>query len=97
MCCYVYRPQAPGRRPAVVLYSEIFQLTQPISRMAAMHAGNAYVVAVPEIFHELEPMGTVLASDQPGADAGTRRATRRPGPRGSTVGPHPGRPAGRDG
>lgn len=77
MRCYVYRPQAPGRRPGVVLYSEIFQLTQPISRMAAMLAGNGYVVAMPEIFHELEPMGTVLGYDQAGADAGNRHKVEK--------------------
>jgi carboxymethylenebutenolidase len=72
MHTYVYRPQAPGKCPGVVLFSEIFQLTGPISRMAAMLAGNGYVVAVPEIFHELEPAGTVLGYDQAGADAGNR-------------------------
>lgn len=68
--CAIYRPKAAGRRPGVVLFSEIFQLTAPIGRMAAMLAGNGYVVAVPEIFHELEPAGTVLGYDQAGADAG---------------------------
>ena len=77
MRCYVYRPKAPGRRPGVVLYSEIFQLTPPISRMAAMLAGNGYVVAVPEIFHELEPMGTVLGYDQAGAAAGNRHKVEK--------------------
>lgn len=72
MRCYVYRPKAAGRRPGVVLFSEIFQRTGPIGRMAALLAGNGYVVAVPEIFHELEPAGTVLGYDQAGADAGNR-------------------------
>jgi carboxymethylenebutenolidase len=72
MRTHVYRPKAPGRRPGVVLFSEIFQLTGPIRRMATLLAGNGYVVAVPEIFHELEPAGTVLGYDQAGADAGNR-------------------------
>ncbi len=72
MRCYVYRPKAAGRRPGVVLFSEIFQRTGPIGRMAALLAGHGYVVAVPEIFHELEPAGTVLGYDQAGADAGNR-------------------------
>lgn len=72
MRCYVYRPKAAGRRPGVVLFSEIFQRTAPIGRMAALLAGHGYVVAVPEIFHELEPAGTVLGYDQAGADAGNR-------------------------
>lgn len=72
MRTYVYRPKAAGPRPGVVLFSEIFQRTGPIGRMAALLAGNGYVVAVPEIFHELEPAGTVLGYDQAGADAGNR-------------------------
>jgi carboxymethylenebutenolidase len=70
MRTYVYRPKGVGRRPGVVLFSEIFQRTGPIGRTAAMLAGNGYVVAVPEVFHELEPAGTVLGYDQAGADAG---------------------------
>jgi len=35
-----------------------------------MFAGQGYVVAIPEIYHELEPAGTVLAYDQAGADRG---------------------------
>jgi carboxymethylenebutenolidase len=72
MRAYVYAPKAAGRRPGVVLFSEIFQRTGPIGRMAALLAGHGFVVAVPEIFHELEPAGTVLGYDQAGADAGNR-------------------------
>jgi carboxymethylenebutenolidase len=70
MRTYVYRPKSSGRRPGVLLFSEIFQRTGPIGRMAALLAGHGYVVAVPEIFHELEPAGTVLGYDQIGAAAG---------------------------
>ena len=70
MRSYIFRPVAPGRYPGVVLYSEIFQITGPIRRIAAMLAGNGYVVSAPEIYHELEPAGTVLAYDQAGADRG---------------------------
>jgi carboxymethylenebutenolidase len=72
MRTYVYRPKDARPRAGVVLFSEIFQRTGPIGRMAALLAGNGYVVAVPEIFHELEPAGTVLGYDQAGADAGNR-------------------------
>ncbi len=68
MRTYVFRPAAEGRYPGVVFYSEIFQVTGPIRRTAAMIAGHGYVVAVPEVYHELEPAGTVLAYDQAGAD-----------------------------
>ena len=52
------------------MFSEIFQVTGPIRRTASMLAGHGFVVAVPEIFHELEQPGTVLPYDQAGADRG---------------------------
>jgi carboxymethylenebutenolidase len=70
MRSYIFRPAAPGRYPGLLFYSEIFQVTGPIRRAAAMLAGHGYVVLVPEIYHELEPAGTVLAYDQAGADRG---------------------------
>lgn len=70
MRTYVYRPVPAGRYPGVVLFSEIFQRTGPIGRTAAMLAGHGFVVAVPEIFHDLEAPGEVLAYDQAGADRG---------------------------
>ncbi len=83
MRTYIYRPKVDTshgarRFPGVVLYSEIFQLTAPISRMAAMLAGNGYVVAVPEVYHELEPAGTVLGYDAAGSEAGNRHKTEKP-------------------
>lgn len=70
MRTYLFRPAAEGRYPGIILYSEIFQVTGPIRRVAAVIAGHGYVVAVPEIYHELEPAGTVLAYDTAGADRG---------------------------
>jgi carboxymethylenebutenolidase len=70
MRTYVFRPVAAGRYPGILLFSEIFQVTGPIRRTAAMLAGHGFMVAVPEIYHEFEPAGTVLAYDQAGADRG---------------------------
>lgn len=70
MRAHVFRPQAEGRYPGILLYSEIFQVTGPIRRTAALLAGHGYVVAVPEIWHEFEAPGCVLAYDQGGADRG---------------------------
>jgi carboxymethylenebutenolidase len=78
MRAYVYRPLAPGRYPGLVLFSEIFQRTGPIKRSAAFMAGHGFVVAVPEIFHELETPGTELAYDQGGADKGNADKTSKP-------------------
>ena len=72
MRTYIYRPVAAGRYPGLLLFSEIFQQTGPIKRAAMMYAGHGYVVAVPEIFHELEAPGEVLAYDQAGADRGNK-------------------------
>lgn len=70
MRTYIFQPATEGRFPGVILYSEIFQATAPIRRTAALIAGHGYVVAVPEVYHELESAGTVLAYDQQGADIG---------------------------
>ncbi len=70
MRCSVYRPQAEGNYPCIIFYSEIFQITAPISRTASIMAGHGFVVVVPEVFHELNPIGTVLGYDDEGKDKG---------------------------
>ncbi len=77
MRTHILRPKAAGRFPALVLYSEIFQITAPIRRMAAFFAGHGYVVACPEVYHEFEPAGTVLAYDQTGSDRGNELKYRK--------------------
>ncbi|MEQ1681021.1 MAG: dienelactone hydrolase family protein [Nitrospira sp.] len=72
MRTYLVRPIGEGHYPGLVLYSEIFQVTGPIRRTAAMLASHGFVVAVPEIYHELEPAGTVLAYDESGAARGNQ-------------------------
>jgi carboxymethylenebutenolidase len=72
MRTYLVRPAAEGRYPGLVLFSEIFQVTGPIRRTAALLASHGFVVAIPEIYHELEPAGTVLAYDEAGAERGNR-------------------------
>ena len=78
MRTYVYRPVAPGRYPGLVFFSEIFQRTGPIKRTAALLAGHGFVVAVPEIFHDLEAPGCEIAYDAKGADQGTADKVGRP-------------------
>jgi len=70
MRAQIFRPTGEGRHPGLVLYSEIFQITAPIRRTAAFLAGHGFIVAVPEVYHEFLPAGTVLAYDQAGADKG---------------------------
>ena len=68
MRLHLFRPVLPGRYPGVLFYSEIYQVTDPIRRLAAFFAGHGFCVAVPEVYHEDEPPGTVLRYDQPGTD-----------------------------
>lgn len=70
MRTHVFRPAADRRYPAILLFSEIYQVTAPIRRLAAMLAGNGYVVGVPEVYHQYLSAGTVLAYDGPGTDRG---------------------------
>ncbi|HEV2692723.1 MAG TPA: dienelactone hydrolase family protein [Verrucomicrobiae bacterium] len=77
MRIYIFRPTAPGKYPGLVLFSEIFQVTAPIRRTATLLAGHGFVVAVPEIYHEFLPAGTVLAYDQAGADKGNELKTAK--------------------
>jgi carboxymethylenebutenolidase len=72
MRTHIVRPAAPGKYPGLVFYSEIFQITEPIRRTAALLAGHGYIVAMPEVYHEFEPAGTVLAYDQAGSDVGNK-------------------------
>ncbi|MCA1597355.1 MAG: dienelactone hydrolase family protein [Chloroflexi bacterium] len=78
MRTYLYHPaetKSPGaspRYPGLLLYSEIFQQTGPIRRSALHFASQGYLVAVPEIFHDREPAGSVLNYDAEGTDRGNR-------------------------
>ncbi len=77
MRTYFYRPAddaataSAGRRwGGLLLYSEIFQQTGPIRRLAETYASEGFLVAVPEIYHEHEPPGTALGYDDTGKDKG---------------------------
>jgi carboxymethylenebutenolidase len=77
MRTHLFRPAAPGKYPGILLFSEIFQVTAPIRRTAALLAGHGFIVAVPEIYHEFEPAGAVFAYDQAGADRGNALKTAK--------------------
>lgn len=70
MRVHLFTPAGEAAYPAIIFYSEIFQATGPIRRMAAALAGEGYLVAVPEVYHEFEPLGTVLAYDTEGTARG---------------------------
>lgn len=74
MRTHVYAPVASVKRepryPGIVLYSEIFQQTEPIVRLAITFASTGLVVMVPEVYHSQLPAGTVLGYDDAGKDKG---------------------------
>lgn len=78
MRLHLFRPAVPGRFPGVLFFSEIYQVTRPIRRLAALLAGQGYLVAVPEVYHEYEAPGTVLNYDQPGTDRGNALKVAKP-------------------
>jgi dienelactone hydrolase len=64
------RPTGPQRFPGLLLYPEIYQQTGPIARLSAQFASHGFVLMAPEIYHEHEPLGTVLGYDQAGTEKG---------------------------
>lgn len=78
MRTHLFRPTVDGTFPGVLLFSEIYQVTDPIRRLAAFVAGHGYVVAVPEVYHEYEEPGTVLRYDQAGTDRGNALKVTKP-------------------
>ena len=78
MRTYILRPMAPGQYPGMLFFSEIYQVTGPVRRAAAILAGHGFVVTVPEVYHELEPLGTVLAYDTEGTDRGNAHKFAKP-------------------
>lgn len=71
---FVASPAAPGSYPGILFYSDIFQLSGPMLRACARLAGYGFVVAAPEIYHRLEPPGTVLPFDDAGKARGQKDA-----------------------
>ena len=76
MRVYVSSPAPVGQYPGVLFYSDIYQLGSPIARLADRIAGYGYVVAAPEIFHRLEPIGAAIAPDDLGRLRGNDNASR---------------------
>jgi carboxymethylenebutenolidase len=77
MRTHIFRPAGEGKFPGIALYSEIFQVNGPIRRTAAALAGHGFLVAAPEIFHELLPPGTVLGFDTASSERGNACKTQK--------------------
>jgi len=77
MRTHLFRPAEARKFPGVILYSEIYQMTGPIARTAAMIAGQGYIVAVPEVYHEFADPGEAFAYDKSGTDRGNELKTTK--------------------
>ncbi len=73
---YVAAPEPAGSYPGILYYSDIYQLGRPITLLADRLAGYGYVVAAPEIFHRVEPIGTVIEPGDLGRLRGNDAARR---------------------
>jgi carboxymethylenebutenolidase len=78
MRTFVVAPRIPGPCPGIVFYSDIFQLTEPTLRWCVRLASYGFLVAAPEIYHRIEPAGTVLGFDDEGKVRGQRDAETTP-------------------
>ncbi len=77
MRTHFFAPGGDQKYPAIVLFSEIYQMTGPIARTAAWLAGHGYCVAVPEVYHEFAAPGEAFAYDKEGTDRGNRLKTTK--------------------
>ncbi|WP_306210775.1 dienelactone hydrolase family protein [Actinoplanes sp. RD1] len=66
----VIRPVGDAPLPGVVLYTDIFQLTESTLRTARRLASSGFVVCVPEIYPHGELGGVVLEFDDEGKQRG---------------------------
>ena len=76
MRVHVARPVEDGPWPGILFFSDIYQLGDPMLRLANRLAGYGFVVTAPEIFHRIEPAGTVLEPDAIGRLRGNDAARR---------------------
>ena len=78
MRTFLARPNRAGQFPAVLFYSDIFQLTGPMLRISERLAGYGFAVFAPEIYHRIEPAGLAIPFDDAGRTRGLADAERTP-------------------
>jgi carboxymethylenebutenolidase len=78
MRMFVAAPKEPSNYPGIVCYSDIFQLSGPMLRSVSRLAGYGFVAVAPEIYHRVEPAGTVIPFDDAGRTRGQDDAAKTP-------------------
>jgi carboxymethylenebutenolidase len=76
MRMFVAAPQAAGKYPGIICFSDIFQLTGTMLRSVSRLAGYGFVAAAPEIYHRVEPPGAVIPFDDAGRARGMNGAAK---------------------
>ncbi|KAJ3234749.1 hypothetical protein HDU78_005684 [Chytriomyces hyalinus] len=61
----------------VAVFTEIYQVTGPVERFCRQIAGNGFIVACPESYHEFEPLGTVLQYNDADTNKGNAYKIRK--------------------
>jgi carboxymethylenebutenolidase len=74
----VIRPVGPARRQAVLLYTDIFQLTASTLRTARRFGAAGFTVVVPEIYPHGDLAGVALEFDDAGKERGMAAALQTP-------------------
>ena len=72
MRTFVAAPNSEDKFPAILIYSDIFQLSVSLLSFCKRLASYGFVVAAPEIFHRHETPGTVLEQNDEGKARGTK-------------------------
>jgi len=66
---YLARPDSPGRKPAVIVFMEIFGVNDHIRDVTRRVAAEGYVAVAPDFFHRTAP-GIQLGYDEQGMNTG---------------------------
>eukprot|EP00123_Amoebidium_parasiticum_P019947 comp38372_c0_seq1/m.47352 comp38372_c0_seq1/g.47352 ORF comp38372_c0_seq1/g.47352 comp38372_c0_seq1/m.47352 type:complete len:271 (-) comp38372_c0_seq1:155-967(-) len=78
MRVHLFKPACDGTFAGVIVYSEIYQVTGPVSRICRLLASEGFIVAAPEVYHDFEVPGTVLNYDDKDTDKGNAYKIAKP-------------------
>lgn len=78
---FVYHPHLPeypnAKFPAVIVHSEIYQVTGPVARFARQICGHGFIVVAPSVYHNFMD-SSALPYDKDGTDAGNKYKAEKP-------------------
>jgi carboxymethylenebutenolidase len=80
MRCLIAGPHTKlaSRLGAIIVFTEIYQITGPLQRLCRLIAGEGYLTICPESYHEYEAQGVALTYDDKGTDRGNILKVTKP-------------------